>query len=190
MRLRRALLTAPAALVCFRAAVQTPVVHPWQGKRVAFFGDSIQVTRGGITGVQAVRKRDPVFSHETFKGRINLALGLLKETFPDKQIVLLTLIHRGYAKFGARNIQPDENYVNTIGEYVDAYVGAIKEAGNLWSVPVSGIFPLAKSHDPCFNGDKRDPAHPDRLYPNAEGHHPNGLLERLNDWRRFRVEVS
>ena len=56
--------------------------------------------------------------------------------FPDKQIVLLTPLHRSLAEFGEKNVQPDESYQNKCGEYVDAYVQAIKEAGNLWGVPV------------------------------------------------------
>ena len=40
------------------------------------------------------------------------------------------------------SVQPDENYQNSCGEYVDAYVQAVKEAGNVWGVPV---IPLYKS---------------------------------------------
>ena len=60
----------------------------------------------------------------------------LKKLFPDKQIILLTPLHRSLAEFGEKNVQPDESSQNKCGEYVDAYVQAIKEAGNLWGVPV------------------------------------------------------
>ncbi len=48
----------------------------------------------------------------------------------------MTPLHRGYAKFGETNIQPDENYTNRCGEDIDAYINAVKEAGNVWAVPV------------------------------------------------------
>ena len=49
--------------------------------------------------------------------------------------MLLTPLHRSLANFGETNVQPDENYQNSCGEYVDAYVQAVKEAGNVWGVP-------------------------------------------------------
>ncbi len=48
----------------------------------------------------------------------------------------MTSLHRAFANFGKMNVQPDENYQNSCGEYVDAYVQAVKEAGNLWGLPV------------------------------------------------------
>ncbi|GAB6865084.1 hypothetical protein JCM10556A_17610 [Bacteroides acidifaciens] len=44
---------------------------------------------------------------------------------------MLTPLHRAFADFGETNVQPDENYQNSCGEYVDAYVQAVKEAGNI-----------------------------------------------------------
>ena len=249
--------TVAATVLCLTAAAQNTFIHPWQGKRVAFFGDSITDPRVKATNVQywryladwlditpivygwsgvqwnavpihvdslltrqgqdfdailiflgtndynrgipsgewfretlepvtaargkpaaeqVLKKREPMFTNETFKGRINIALNLVKKTFPEKQVVLLTPIHRGYAKFGANNIQPDENYVNDIGEYIDAYIDAIKEAGNLWAVPVidlnavSGLFPLAEGLGIYFDGGQLDSERPDFLHPNAKGH--------------------
>ena len=97
--------------------------------------------------VERVR-RTPVFDDSTFRGRINKVLDNLKRTFPHKQIVLLTPIHRAFAKFGERNVQPDESYQNSCGEYIDAYIASIKEASSIWSVPVidtyalSGLYPM------------------------------------------------
>jgi len=62
---------------------------------------------------------------DTFRGRINIAMSYLKANFPDKQVILLTPIHRGYARFGDNNIQPDESYPNSLGLYADAYVDAV-----------------------------------------------------------------
>ena len=107
----------------------------------------------------------------TFKGRINAAMAYIKENFPDKQIILITPIHRGFAKFGEGNVQPDESFPNRIGEYIDSYVDAVKEAGNVWAVPVidlnslSGLFPNTPSHAQYFH--KKDT---DLLHPNAKGH--------------------
>lgn len=76
------------------------------------------------------KKRTPVMDSNTYKGRINIGITRMKQLFPDKQIILLTPLHRAFANFGETNVQPDENYQNSCGEYVDAYVQAVKEAGN------------------------------------------------------------
>ena len=107
-----------------------------------------------------------------FRGRINMVMNYLKTEFPDRQIILLTPIHRGYARFGDGNIQPEESFPNTLGLYIDDYVQAIKEAANVWAVPVidlnsiSGLFPLNKSHERYFNDKETD-----LLHPNSEGHY-------------------
>ena len=84
---------------------------------------------------------------------------------------MLTPIHRGYARFSDRNVQPDESFPNRLGLYVDAYVAKIREAGGVWAVPVidlnsiSGLYPLSDSHVRYFSDGQTD-----RLHPNAEGH--------------------
>ncbi|MBQ5455214.1 MAG: SGNH/GDSL hydrolase family protein, partial [Prevotella sp.] len=63
-----------------------------------------------------------------------------------------------------------EAYQNKCGEYVDAYVQSLKEAGNLWAVPVidwnssCGLYPLLDEHLQYF-------AKPDvdQLHPNDKG---------------------
>lgn len=113
-------------------------------------------------------RRRPFVDQETLKGRINVAMMQLRTYFPDKQIVLLTPIHRGYAAFGENNIQPNEYWQNICGEYFNAYVDAIKEAGNVWAVPVidlnsvSGLDPIAQ---PEYFHDE----HTDLLHPNCRG---------------------
>lgn len=122
---------------------------------------------------QEIRKRR-LFQNDnsTFRGRINNVLSYLKSNYPTQQIILLTPIHRGYAKFGNDNIQPDESYPNQIGLYVDEYVEVIKEAANVWSVPVidlnsiSGLFPINDAHTRYFHKEDTD-----RLHPNASGHY-------------------
>lgn len=107
----------------------------------------------------------------SFRGSINRVLAYLKHEFPDQQIVLLTPIHRAYAKFDERNVQPDESYANTAGLYLDAYVAAIKEAGTVWSVPVidlhgeSGLYPSDAAYAKFFHN-----AQTDMLHPNDAGH--------------------
>ena len=94
----------------------------------------------------------------------------MKQLFPDKQIILLTPLHRAFANFGETNVQPDENYQNSCGEYVDAYVQAIKEAGNLWGVPVidfnsvTGMNPMIEEQLIYFYDSGYD-----RLHPNTNG---------------------
>lgn len=122
---------------------------------------------------QEVRKRRTLqMNGQTFRGRINRVMSYLKTNYPTKQIILLTPIHRGYARFSDDNIQPDESYPNRLGLYVDAYVDVIKEAANVWAVPVidlnsiSGLFPVNDSHTRYFHKEDTD-----RLHPNADGHY-------------------
>ncbi len=228
------------------------LIHPWQGRRVAYFGDSITDPKNkaadskywsllqqwlGITpyvyavsgrqwndiprqaeqlkkehgddfdailvfigtndfnagvpvGEWYVEKEEEVMAgiHEpkhpvkrmrqylcmtdtTYRGRINIALDRMKRMFPTKQIVLITPIHRAGFYRSDTNWQPTEEYRNKCGEYVGRYVEAVKEAGNIWSVPVidmnalSGLYPLMDEHAQFFNN-----AGTDRLHPNNEGH--------------------
>lgn len=115
-------------------------------------------------------RRIPVMDRNTYRGRINMILDKLKKMYPTKQIVLLTPIHRAYAKFSDRNVQPDESHQNACGEYVDAYIQSIKEASSIWSVPVidthalSGLFPMHKEQQMYFPGGN------DWLHPDEDGH--------------------
>lgn len=107
----------------------------------------------------------------TFRGRINDGMSFLKKNFSRQQIVLMTPIHRGYACFSDVNVQPDESFPNELGLFTESYVNCIKEAGNIWSVPVidlnsiSGLFPNMDGYAQYFHL-----ADTDRLHPNAEGH--------------------
>ena len=151
----------------------------------------VEAANGEPKSMQTRRHRTPNLDQSTFKGRINMALDSLKNMYPHQQIILMTPLHRGYAKFGETNIQPDENYTNSCGEYVDAYVNAVKEAGSVWAVPVidlnaiSGIFPLNRSQKEYFPRDR------DRLHPTDEGH--ERIAQALIAWLRclapgFRAE--
>lgn len=124
-----------------------------------------------VNGKEVERiRRIPVMDEGTYRGRINVVLDKLKRRYPTKQIVLLTPIHRAYAKFSETNVQPDESHQNACGEYVDAYVQSIKEASNIWSVPVidthalSGLFPMHPEQHMYFPGGH------DWLHPAKEGH--------------------
>ena len=232
--------------------VKAQIIHPWQGKRVAYFGDSITDPRNsgskkkywgflndwlqiepyvyGVSGrqwndiprqadllhaehgdsVDAIiifmgtndynngvpigqwyteRKeqvmagiheqkhlvdrihRYPVMSDSTYRGRINQALDYVKRLYPTKQIVLMTPIHRAEFYANDTNWQPREEYTNLCGEYIDAYVESVKEAGNIWAVPVidlnalCGLYPLMDEHTQYFKSAEKD-----RLHPNDEGH--------------------
>ena len=115
--------------------------------------------------------RYPVMSDSTYRGRINMALDYVKRMYPQKQIVLLTPIHRAEFYANEKNWQPREDYTNKCGEYIDAYVESVKEAGNLWAVPVidlnalCGLYPLMDEMAPFFKSAEND-----RLHPNDEGH--------------------
>ena len=127
--------------------------------------------RGQAKTLQKRRHRTPVMGDETYRGRINKALSTVKALYPTKQIVLLTPIHRADFHANEKNWQCDESYTNQCGEYLDVYVESVKEAGNIWAVPVidlnavGGLFPLIDAHAPYFNN-----ADTDRLHPNNAGH--------------------
>ena len=258
--MRRLLLLMFVAMVAVPGMAQTTIVtspdmlqwHPWKGKRVAYFGDSITDPRNsgskkkywgfledwlgitpyvyGVSGrqwndiprqaqklqeehsdsVDAIlifigtndynagvpigewfeekeeqvmagihepkhlvdrRHRYPVMSDSTYRGRINQALDCVKRMYPRKQIVLLTPIHRAEFYANEKNWQPREDYTNKCGEYIDAYVQSVKEAGNLWAVPVidlnalCGLYPLMDEMAQYFKSAEND-----RLHPNDEGH--------------------
>lgn len=133
-----------------------------------FEEETVQVNADGNMAERI--RRVPIFDQDTFRGRINYALDSLKRIWPDKQIVMLTPIHRAYARFSDRNIQPDESHQNSCGEYIEAYVDSIKEASAIWSVPVidlfslCGLFPMHKEQAEYF------PTGNDWLHPTSEGH--------------------
>ena len=131
--------------------------------------EEVIAARGKRVKQPYMRKhRTPVMTNETFKGRINMALDSIKRMYPEKQIVLLTPIHRARFYANDKNWQPTEDYTNWCGEYVDAYINAVKEAGNIWAVPVidwnasSGLYPMHEKQD-YFGHDY------DRLHPNENG---------------------
>ena len=252
--MKRKFLLLTLLLAAFTLQAQTVFQHPWQNKRVAYFGDSVtdpNVNTGpnnnhywsylqewlGITPfVYAVngrqwddiprqtdqlkkehgndfdailifigtndfnaglpigkwyeettekvvaatgapkkeetrKKRVPKMDNSTFCGRINIALKKIKAEFPDKQTVLLTPIHRGYAYFGDNNVQPDESYQNQAGLYLESYINAVKEAGKVWAVPVidtatlSGLLPQYTEQSAFFKNKQTD-----QLHPNEQGH--------------------
>lgn len=114
----------------------------------------------------AVKHRVPVMDAGTFRGRINVALDKLKRAYPDRQIVLMTPIRRGYFRCGVTNVRQDDSYANEIGLYLEDYVRAIREAGDVWSVPVidtyaeSGLLPALPSFADCRNRESSDALHP------------------------------
>lgn len=240
------------AATCMVVEAQVMVQHPWAGKRVAYFGDSITDPRNGAAknkywtllqewlgitpyvyaisgrqwddiprqtnklkeehgddvdaiiilmgtndynngvplGVWYEEKTEKVmYGHgkpkemvernrrymskdsKTYRGRINIAMEQLKAAYPTKQIVVLTPIHRQNFHANDKNWQCSEDYTNQCGEYLDAYVEATKEVGNVWAVPVidfsavSGLYPMLDEHAQYFNN-----AETDRLHPNDKGH--------------------
>lgn len=132
--------------------------------------EQVMAARGQTQKLETRKKRTPIMDGSTYKGRINIGINRLKQLFPDKQIVLLTPLHRSLANFGETNVQPDENYQNSCGEYVDAYVQAVKEAGNVWGVPVidfnavTGLNPMVEEQLIYFYD-----AGYDRLHPSTKG---------------------
>lgn len=126
-----------------------------------------------VNGKTEQRKhRRFLMNDSTFTGNINRVMSFLKHNYPYKQIVLMTPIHRGFARFNERNVQPDENYANGQGLYIESYIQTLREAATLWAVPLidlycdSGLFPLEENHDRYFHHSETD-----RLHPNDNGHY-------------------
>ncbi len=128
--------------------------------------EQVYAAQGKPKQLETRRKREPVMDDATFRGRINKGMASLKRLFPDKQIVLLTPLHRSSAQFSDKNVQPAECYQNWCGEYIDAYIQTVKEAGNLWGVPVidlnavSGLNPMVKEQAVYFTDPVKDLLHP------------------------------
>lgn len=148
----------------FNAAV--PIGAPWV--------ECDTLVEAAVHAPKAVVKRKmrlPNMDTETLWGRINTALAHLKTVYPDKQVVMLTPLHRSFARFSDTNVQPSEAYQNACGVYLEAYADAICRAGRMWSVPVidlgtlSGLYPLLPSQAHYF-GNKNT----DLLHPNNAGH--------------------
>jgi lysophospholipase L1-like esterase len=116
-----------------------------------------------------LKYRTPILNDTTFCGRINKAMSYLKNNFPQQQIIIMTPIHRGFAKFSDKNVQPDENYSNELGLYIDTYIATLKQAASYWAVPLidiystSGLFPLADAQSQYFNNKETDMLHPNAL---------------------------
>ncbi|MDP4271214.1 MAG: SGNH/GDSL hydrolase family protein [Bacteroidota bacterium] len=134
-----------------------------------FFSETTKETNHN--GNQVTRKyRTPIMNDSTFCGRINKVMSYLKTNYPQQQIVIMTPIHRGYAKFSEKNVQPDENFSNAQGLYIDAYVNALKQAASYWAVPLidlyslSGLYPMSDAHAQYFHDKDTD-----MLHPNAAG---------------------
>jgi lysophospholipase L1-like esterase len=136
-----------------------------------FYRESAKVTN--FNGTMVTRKyRTPVEDDSTFCGRINKVMAFLKANYPDQQIVIMTPIHRGFAKFNEKNVQPEESFSNDLGLYIDDYVKVLKEAALVWAVPlidlysVSGLYPMLDSQAKYFQH-----ANTDRLHPNSAGNY-------------------
>ena len=134
-----------------------------------------------------LKKRTHNTDPNTLRGRINGALGHLREKFPETRLVLLTPVHRGYAKFGPTNVQPDESFANELGLFLDDYVNVVKEAGNVWAAKVvdlhsaGGLYPNARGQDAFIHR-----ADTDRLHPSAAGHArlAEAISQEVGDWLR------
>lgn len=115
------------------------------------------------------RYRTPILNDSTFCGRINKVMAYLKDNFPQQQIIIMTPIHRGYAKFSEKNVQPEESFANGQGLFIDDYVNALKQAAANWAVPLidlyslSGLYPLAEPQLQYFHNRGTDQLHPNAL---------------------------
>lgn len=107
----------------------------------------------------------------TFCGRVNRGMQVIRELFVRQQIVLMTPIHRSFACFSPDNVQQDEAFANASGLYIEQYVEKLREAADIWSTSLIDLFrdanlcPSIPQHARFFHD-----AETDRLHPNADGH--------------------
>lgn len=133
--------------------------------------EQVLAARGKPKQLEQRKRQYLIEDKATLRGRINIAMKKLKQMFPTKQIVLLTPIHRGGFYPNDTNWQPTEDYRNKCGERLEAYVQAVKEAGQVWAVPVidlgalCGLYPLMDEYAQYYNNKDTD-----RLHPNDAGH--------------------
>lgn len=127
---------------------------------------------GQPTAYSMRKKREFIFDDSTFCGRLNRVLERIKHKYADKRVIMLTPPHRAYAYFGGTNIQPNELYANSIGEYFDEYVSVLRKAADIWSVELidiyrdSGLFPLEYENAKQYFSNSET----DRLHPSSNGH--------------------
>jgi lysophospholipase L1-like esterase len=130
------------------------------------------VNRRGVT-IRQPRRR-AIKNMGTFRGRINTVMEYLKRNFTDQQIVIMTPLHRGYANFGNSNVQPPESFPNVLGLYLEDYVNALREAADIWGVPLIDLYRDSGLHpaDPAYAKYFRDGGENgnDNLHPNGLGH--------------------
>lgn len=137
----------------------------------SFYNETAKETN--FNGTKVTRKyRTLIEDDNTFCGRINKVMAFLKANYSDQQIVIMTPIHRGFATFSERNVQPEESFSNDLGLYIDDYVNVLREAASLWAVPLidlyslSGLYPMLDSNIKYFSN-----AETDRLHPNSAGNY-------------------
>lgn len=141
-----------------------PIGHWYEEKM-----DTVTYGHRYVKRTEDRKRRIPSMNANTYKGRINIALDSLKRAYPEKQIVLLTPIHRSGFYANDKNWQVPEDYANRCGEYLDAYVESVREAGKIWSVPVidlnslCGLYPLHDEHGIYFHNSATDLLHPNDL---------------------------
>lgn len=123
-------------------------------------------------------KRYLEYNEEYFAGRLNKTLHYVKTRFPDAEVYVCNILHRGFAHGTA-----DEMTSNKSGFYLEEYSKMIDEATLRWSVHLidlrrnSGMYPTPGT-DKYFTNRKVD-----LLHANKEGHRKiervikNSLLE-------------
>ena len=153
----------------------------------SLFTETVDSVR--VNGTPSARRHRTIsLADSTVSGNINLTLKFLKTNYPRIPLVVMTPIHRGYARFSAKNEQPSEEWANGLGLYIDHYVSLIRRGAELWSVPVidlfaeSGIVPSLDSNIPYIHDSGSD-----RLHPSDEGHY---RIARIIQSRLATIPVS
>lgn len=120
-----------------------------------------------------LKKRVLNRDEKTVRGMINVAMEKLRTRWPNVPVLLIVPPHRDFFTCSPTNVQPAEEWPNTIGLYLDDYVKCVREAADVWSCPVadlyrdSGLLPRIEGNRvKCFANRATD-----GLHPNSDGHH-------------------
>lgn len=132
-----------------------------------------------IGGGSTVQRQKRTLTSTNFQGSINTAMAYIKEHFPYAQIILMTPLHFNAVGYKNGSGSGSEMFANSNGDYIDAFVKAIREASDIWCCPLIDLFKESGisatvsaqvSQYFGFNPNENPLQNSDGLHPNKLGH--------------------
>lgn len=135
------------------------------------------VAMGSLYTIDGSGNRTVTINTAQFYGALHQLCKNLISTFPGKQIVLFTPLHREVF-----NTQPTELQKNANSLFIEDYVNAIVDIGKWYSIPVLDLYRVSglQPNEPSNKSLYFSPT--DGLHPNATGHQviANKIVSFLN----------